>query len=139
MLCEMCHQREATVHLTQTFYEAVAGHEPGMQKQHFCRECADTYFACTPRMNPARGLISLSDSYRSKLYDLLEVEHPEAFDYSDTAACGRASELTRAFLRQHLKRDGIELNEDGFEMLWIDLNCSHHFYSRADEYKRKKG
>jgi len=69
---------------------------------------------------------------------VLEVEHPEAFDYSDTVACERGSELTRVFLRQHLTTDGIEPNEDGFEMLWSDFNCSHHFYSRADEYKRKK-
>jgi hypothetical protein len=69
---------------------------------------------------------------------LLEGEHPEAFDYSDTEACERGSELARAFLRRHLAMDGIELNEDGFMMLWSDFNCSHHFYTRADDYKRRK-
>jgi len=35
--------------------------------------------------------------------------------------------------------DGIELNEDGLMMLWRDFDCSHHYYTRADEYKRRKG
>src|SRR6185369_16389586 len=99
--------------------------EPGTQReQHFCEQCADSYFACTPGMNSSRHLICLSDSYRSKLYDLLEVAHPEAFDNSDAEACRRGSELVRVFLRHHLAKDGIELNEDGFLMLWSDFNCS---------------
>jgi uncharacterized protein (DUF2249 family) len=129
MLCEACHKLEALVHLTKK----------GRREHHFCNDCADEYFARTPGMNSSRHLICLSDWYRSKLYDLLEAEHPEGFDYSDTEACRRGSELVRVFLRKHLAMDGIELNEDGFEMLWSDLNCSHHFYTRADEYKRKKG
>lgn len=139
MLCDACHQREALVHRTSTTHVEGLGQPPGaQQKQHFCRECADEYFARTPGMNASRGLICLSDWYRSTLYDLLEQEHPEAFDYSTAEACERGSELARAFLRRHLAKAGIELNEDGFMMLWGDFNCSHHFYTRADEYKTKK-
>ena len=90
-------------------------------------------------MNSSRHLICLSDSYRSKLYDLLETAHPEAFDNSDTEACRRGSELMRSFLREHLTKDKIELNDDGFEMPCRDYIGSHYFYSRSDEYKRKKG
>ena len=86
-----------------------------------------------------RHLICLSDAYRSQLYDLLETTHPEAFDYSDTEACRQSSDLMRRFLQEHLKKDKIELNEDAFNMLCGDFYGSHHFYSRADEYKRKKG
>lgn len=140
MLCDACHQREALVHLTTTDHEARLDHPPGTpQEQHFCRECADEYFARTPGMNSSRGLICLSDWWRSKLYDLLEAEHPEAFDYSTTEACERGSEVARVFLRSHLAEAGIELNDDGLEMLWSDFVCSHHFYTRADEYKRRKG
>jgi hypothetical protein len=116
------------------------GDEPGTQReQHFCKVCADTFFACTPGMNSARHLICLSDWYRSNLYDLLEAAHPEAFDNSDTEACPRGSELMRNFLREHLTKDKIELNEDAFEMLCGDFYCSHHFYTRANKPKRKKG
>jgi len=90
-------------------------------------------------MNSARHLICLSDSYRSKLYDLLEIAHPEAFDNGEAEACRRGSELMRRFLREHLTKDKIELNEDAFDMLCEDFFGSHHFYSRADEHKRKKG
>ena len=138
MFCEACHQREATHHLTRIFCAEGLGQEAGTQReQHFCELCPDIYFSCTPGMNSARGLICLSDSYRSKLYDLLEATHPEAFDNSDTETCRRTSELMREFLREHLTKDGIELNEDGFEMLCIDFFCSHHYYTRADEYKKK--
>jgi len=140
MLCETCRQREALVHLEGTNEEGGSAPDRAAQwERHFCRECADEYFARTPGMNASRDLICLSDWYRSKLYDLLEAEHPEAFDNSDAETCELASELTRAFLRQHLTLDGIQLNEDGFEMLWSDFSCSHHYYSRADEYKRRKG
>ena len=116
------------------------GQETGTQREkHFCEQCADTYFACTPGMNPARHLICLSDSYRAKIYDLLETAHPEAFDNSTTELCRRGSELMRRFLRGNLTKDKIELNDDGFEMLCQDFFGSHYFYSRSDEYKRKKG
>ena len=140
MLCEACQQREALVHLGPAAEANSSVAEPsGKWDHHFCQECADEYFARTPGMNSSRGLICLSDWYRSKLYDLLEVEHPEAFDYSTTEACERGSELARVFLRRHLTKAGVELNDDGFMMLWSDFNCSHHFYTRADEYKRRKG
>src|SRR5213592_4454748 len=141
MLCESCHQREAVTHLT-TIVEAECppallaqahivgrglGLEPGTQReQHFCEQCADTYFACTPGMNPRRDLICLSDSYRAKLYVLLEATHPEAFDDEDAETCQRASDLMRNFLREHLTKDKIELNEDAFEMLCRDFFGSHH-------------
>ena len=108
------------------------------REQHFCQECADAYFACTPGMNSSRHLICLSDWYRAKLYDALEIAHPEAFDNSTSEACQRGSELMRRFLRKHLVEDGIELNEDGFEMLCGDFFGSHHFYTRIDEHKRGK-
>ena len=90
-------------------------------------------------MNSHRDLICLSDWYRSKLYDLLESTQPEAFDNSTTEACRRGSELMRNFLREHLMKAKLELNEDAFEMLAGDFFGSHHFYTRSDEYNRKKG
>ena len=90
MFCEACHQRVATVHLTTTVHAGWLGQEPGTQReQHFCEQCADSYFSCTPGMNSARGLICLSDSYRARLYDLLEAVHPEAFNNTDAEACRR--------------------------------------------------
>ena len=90
-------------------------------------------------MNSSRGLICLSDWYRSKLYDLLEVEHPEAFDNSDIEACRRASQLMRGFLRKHLTKARIELDEDAFDMLCADFFGSHHFYTRVEEHNKSKG
>jgi protein-arginine kinase activator protein McsA len=140
MLCEVCHQREAMVHLTATEYADGLERESGTQQgKHFCEECADEYFARTPGMNSSRHLICLSDWYRSNLYDMLETAHPEAFDNSTDEACSRGSELMREFLREHLTKDGIELNADAFEMLCGDFFGSHHFYTRADEYNRRKG
>lgn len=138
MLCEMCHQREATAHITETMYVASDGKEPGTKMQHLCQQCADTYFACTPGMNPNRGLICLSDAYRTKLHDLLEKTHPEAFDNDDTEACRRGSDITRDFLREQLKKENIEVNGDAFEMLCVSF-WSGEFYARAEEYRRKKG
>lgn len=138
MLCEACHQREARAHLTQTFYEGAAGHEPGTTERHFCQECADAYFAGTPGMNAMRDLICLSDSYRTKLYDLLETTHPEAFDNHDTEASRRGSNLTREFLREQFKKDNIEVNSDVFDML-LGSFWSREFYDRAKQYRKKKG
>ncbi len=125
------------MHLTKTTY-AQSGEEGGTEQQHFCEACADAFFATTPGMNPSRGLICLSDSYRSRLYDLLETAHPEAFDNRDEEACRRGSQLMRDFLREHFRKDNIGVNEDAFEMLWQDFACSHHFYTRSDEFSRKK-
>jgi protein-arginine kinase activator protein McsA len=139
MLCDACHRREALVHLTTTVCAESLDQAPGAQReQHFCNECADEYFAQTPGMNSSRDLICMSDWYRSKLYDLLEMTHPEAFDNSTTEACRRGSELMRHFLREHLTKDKIELNDDAFDMLARDFFGSHHFYSRVDEYNRRK-
>lgn len=138
MLCEACQQREAMVFLGATIQAESSESEQAAQwEHHFCRECADEYFARTPRMNSSRDLICLSDWCRSKLCDLLEVEHPEAFDNSDTEACYRGSELMRSFLREHLAKTKIELNEDAFEMLCGDFFGSHHFYTRVDEHNKR--
>src|SRR5689334_8117903 len=131
MLCEACQQREALVHLGPAVQaENSVAEQSGEWEHHFCEECADEYFARTPGRNSSRRLICLSDWYRSKLYDLLEVEHPKAFDNSDTEACCRGSELMRSFLREHLTKANIELNDDAFEMLCADFFGSHHFYTR---------
>ena len=138
MLCQVCQKQEATVHHTSISY-GPRGDEPGTeQKQHLCEACADAYFARTPGMNPLRGLICLSDSYRSKLYDLLEAAHPEAFDNHDTESARKGSELMREFLREHLKNDNIEVVGDAFDMLACDFFGTHHYYSRQNEVKRKK-
>lgn len=89
-------------------------------------------------MNPARNLICLSDAYRSKLYDLLEVAHPEAFDNHDAESCRKGSELMRDFLREQLKRDNMKVTGDAFEMLALDFFGSHHYYTRQDEFNRRK-
>ncbi len=108
-------------------------------ERHFCEECADENFARTPGMNSARRLICLSDSYRAKLYGLLEKQHPEAFDNSTTEACQRGGELMRAFLGQQLASDKVELNQEAFDMLCADFFGSRHFYDRAEDYRKKKG
>jgi len=135
MLCEVCQQRDALVHLSTTSIGETV--PPSTSERHLCRECADELFAKTS-MNSARGLIRLSGEYREKLYDLLAAVHPEAFDNSDSEACRRGSEFMRGFLREHLTKDRIELNADGFEMLLSDFFGSHHFYRRADNYWRGK-
>ncbi len=88
-------------------------------------------------MNSARNLIQLSNFYRAKLYDELELKHPEAFDNSDDEACIRGTEVMCRFLKERLTEDNIELNEDGFHMLCQDFFGSHLFYERADKLKAK--
>jgi hypothetical protein len=127
MLCQACKKRDALVHLS-------LGSSRRKQK-HYCRQCADRYYARTPGMNSARDLIRLSNFYRSKLYDELEARHPEAFDNSDREACLRGSDLMRRYLKKRLAKDGIKLNRDGFEMLCLDFFGSHHFYERANKLK----
>lgn len=137
MVCEMCKQRDAMVHLTQrsTEFALIEGIDPdsvdpdsvphkelGQTEQHFCEECADKYFASTPGMNSSRDLICLSDAYRAKLLDKLEAELPEAFyDGEDHRRWTEITERQRKFLRNELDREGIEVNADGFDMLWTDL------------------
>ena len=128
------------VHLTKTVHVPWLGQVPGTQRQqHLCETCADAYFASTPGMNSSRRIICLSESYRSTLYDLLEATHPAAFDNHDTEACRHGSELMTNFLREHLKKDGVEVSGDAFDMLCQDFFCSHHFYTRAEDYRRRKG
>jgi protein-arginine kinase activator protein McsA len=140
MLCEACQQREAMVHLGRAVPDGVPeADQPPVWKHHFCEECADAFFARTPGMNSSRNLICLSDWFRSKLYDLLEAHHPEAFEGSDSAACCRSSEVMRRVLREQLVKAKLEMSDDAFEMLCGDFFGSHHFYTRADEYKKRKG
>jgi hypothetical protein len=128
-LCQACRKREALIHLW-------TDPTPTAKSKHFCRQCADRYFARTPGMNSSRDLIKLSDFYRVKLYDELEARHPAAFDNTDDAACHRGSELMRRFLRQKLLKDNIKLKGDGFEMLCHDFFCSYHFYDRVEKIRR---
>jgi len=41
------------------------------------------------------------------------------------------------FLREELKREGIEVNEDAFGMLFSGLFCTYHFYDRQDRFNGK--
>ncbi len=84
-----------------------------------------------------RGLICLSDEYRLKLYDLLGAAHPEAFDNHDTEACLRSSLVIQEFLREQLRKEKIEVNEDAFNMLCQSLFSSREFNVRVEEYRRK--
>ena len=129
MLCQVCKKREALVHLGDG--------TPGATRwrKHFCSECVDRHYARTPGMNSARDLIQLSNFYRTKLYDALEKEHPEAFDNSTTEACIKGSNLMRRFLRKRLAKDNVKLNRDGFEMLCHDFFTTHHFYDRVAKRK----
>jgi protein-arginine kinase activator protein McsA len=86
MLCQTCKKKEALIHIS-------TGSTPSERRRkskHFCRQCADAYYI-RAGMNSARDLIRLSEFYRSKLYDELEVRHPEAFDNSDDEACRRST------------------------------------------------
>ena len=139
MLCQACQKKQASVFLSTRTRASESEGESGLeQTQSFCKSCADSYFASTPGMNSARDLICLSGSYRSKLYDLLEATHPEAFDNHDTEACLRGSELMRGFLRKQFKKDRMDVRGDAFDMLCQDFFCSHHFYSRLNEFIRRK-
>src|SRR5215510_8208728 len=123
MICQRCKKKEALVHLS-------AGSPPSLRSRkskHYCRDCADAYYARTPGMNSARNLIRLSDFYRSKLYDELESQCPEAFDNSTHEEALRGSTLTRRFLRKRLAKDNIKLGGDGFDMLCHDFVTTHHF------------
>ena len=139
MLCQQCGNREALVHLTKANPAlGSVGKKPGKDEQHFCEPCADAYFASTPGMNVMRDLICLSDSYRARLYDLLEELHPEVFDNHDTEACRRGSKTMTNFLREHLKKDGVEVSGDAFDMLCQDFIGSHPFYTRSDDFNKKR-
>jgi hypothetical protein len=134
MLCESCHQKPATIHLT-----TIASPAP-VRLQNLCEECADAYFACTPGMNAYRKLICFSDSYRSMLYDRLERAHPEAFqDGHDRKTALELHQKVTAFLRAELKKDTIELNDGGFEMLFQDFIGSHAFAVRKQKLKSVSG
>jgi len=137
MLCDYCKQQDASVHITQ------AGEGPfkmGLgqtNKLHLCTDCADKLFAASPGTNQMRNQICLSDFYRTKLFDLLEATHPEVFYRgNDNTKLHEISKLMESLLREQLKKDGVELNEDAFQMLRSDLCFSHHYYDRADDYNK---
>jgi protein-arginine kinase activator protein McsA len=68
MLCEMCQQKEATVHLTATVHATDVGQEQGTQQQrHFCERCADEHFASTPGLGILRNLIDRDDCSSTKV------------------------------------------------------------------------
>jgi len=138
-LCEVCKKRDASVISTPAIDTSGAEGESDVQQpRSMCKSCADSYYASTPGLNSARDLIRLSDSYRSKLYDLLEAAHPEAFDNQDTEACVRGSELMCKFLKKQLKKDRMDIRGDAFDMLCKDFFGSRKFYERADEFNGKK-
>jgi hypothetical protein len=43
-----------------------------------------------------------------------------------------------SFLREHLQKDGVEVRGDAFDMLCQDFFGSHQFYTRLDEFNRKR-
>ena len=143
MLCEKCKQRDATVHLTgATIIDAQSGAEPSVEKHehHFCQQCANGYFADDPALSSFRNLICLSDSFRSRLYDLLEADHPKAFyDGEDDLQLMSASEVMNTLLRRQLKKEKIEVNQEVFMMLFLDFIGSRDFYTRREEHKKKGG
>jgi hypothetical protein len=148
MLCEVCKEREAMVHLNTTReLEVEEGVDPesvdveavmkeaGITERHFCEECADKYFASTPGMNSSRSLICLSDGYRRKLLDKVEAELPEAFyDGEESKRMREVSEKMMEFLKRELEREGIPVERDAFLMLWSDLFCGAEFYERRDRF-----
>jgi len=140
MLCEICKKQDATVHLTQTTQGSTSmlGLPPGQKELHMCEACADNFFAAGQDTNYMRNLICLSDFYRSKLYDLLESNHPKAFYHGESIAkLHKASETMEAFMREQFKKDNIQVGEDAFQMLRADFCFSHHYYTRADDYHKR--
>jgi hypothetical protein len=82
-------------------------------------------------------LIKLSDPYRSRLYDVLELEHPEAFYFGDDhKKLRQAGVAMEAFLRESLKRDGIEVGAVAFDMLNRDFSFSEDYYARRKAHNK---
>jgi protein-arginine kinase activator protein McsA len=133
MICQTCKKKEALIHISTGSTPS----EGSRKSKHFCRQCADAYYI-RAGMNSARDLIRLSEFYRSKLYDELEVKHPEAFDNSDDEACRRGTDLMCRFLKERLTKDNIKLNKDGFDMLCRDFFGSRQAYERGEKLKSKK-
>jgi hypothetical protein len=138
MLWERCHQRQATVHLTEIARSHLVSDEQ-VTDRHFCEQCGDYYMKSHPTLDAMRSLVCLSEGYRDRLYDLLTTSHPEAFYDGDDDALGmRAAEAMTLFLRDQLNKEGIEVNDQVFEMLLCDFIGSHHFYTRRDAFNQKK-
>jgi hypothetical protein len=133
MLCEVCKEREAMVHLNTTReLEVEEGVDPesvdveallkeaGITERHFCDECADKFFASTPGMNSSRSLICLSDAYRRKLLDKVEAELPEAFyDGEESKRMREISEKMMEFLKRELENRPLR------EFGGLPFNCAH--------------
>ncbi len=108
-------------------------------ERHFCEPCSNDYMRGSPTLSAMRSLICLSEGYRSRLYDLLETAHPEAFyDGDDEQLTERAAEAMTLFLREQLKKERIEVNDQVFEMLVCDFIGSHDFYTRRDAFHQQK-
>jgi hypothetical protein len=138
MVCELCKKKVATVHLTHTSIHE-SGEPINSEQRHFCEDCADNFYANDPGLNSARGLIQLSDQYRSKLFDRLEQAHPEIFRNwakSSNVELIESAKVMHKFIREDLKRNGIELNEEGFHMLAAGFIGAAEFYERAERFKR---
>ena len=120
--------------------EALMQDSGEVSERHFCEECADKYYASTPGMNSSRDLICLSDAYRKRLLDKVDVELPEAFYEGDDPKRQReVSEKMMEFLRRELEREGIPVEGDAFLMLWSDLFCRAEFYERRDSFHGREG
>ena len=136
MLCQTCRKRDALVFISTRLSSALGTRQK--PDKRFCRQCADKHYV-RAGMNASRDLIRLSNFYRSKLYDLLEKQHPEAFDNSTAEACRKGSNLMRRFLRANLKKDNMKVSGDALEMLCIDFFSSRHFYDRVQKIKARSG
>jgi hypothetical protein len=92
----------------------------------------------SPTLSAMRSLICLSAAYRSRLYDLLEAAHPEAFyDGDDETLNLQAAETMTLFLRKQLSKERIEVNDGVFEMLVCDFIGSYDFYTRRDAFNER--
>ena len=88
-------------------------------------------FSSKSDINPFRRCICLSADYRSCLYDRLAAVHSEVFkSVEDPHLQQKIGTIMNDFLRQQLKSDNIEVNEDVFGMLFLDFIGSRDFYLR---------
>jgi hypothetical protein len=103
---------------------------------HFCEVCADEFFKKSD-LNSTRKLIQFSPEYRAKLFDRLEAAHPEIFEASD-AEMGRAVNTVYEFLREQLKSEGVELNDDGLGMLAVGFWGADEWHQRRARHRGKE-
>jgi hypothetical protein len=125
----MCQSRSATVHLTENCVDLDHSDPLKISEHHFCEDCVDTHFKTTGK-NACRGLIELSDRYRSRLYDELQLKNPVVFTWWTGAEARKILTEVREFLQARFKEDGIEVSGDAFEMLYLDFIGSAEFNKR---------